>query len=210
MISTLDTLIIGGSPIELNESNYLAVKGLKWGAETKTNGLQISQNLCPHELRIDNSYRSRHITIICAAIQILAMVWDIINYFPGGQTGLKFFSKVFYSYSTKAASTVLPVQIKQSYSANSCFCLDLEIEYTNLSTSGIMTYLIEAERNNRMFVQTIVVTTFIVESLRLFHQLIQLLLKPNHIQGGGRRYHQQLSYQLITLQSQVSNHQSSG
>ena len=32
------------------------------------------------------------------------------------------------------------------------FCIDLEIEYINLSTSGIMTYLLEAERNNRMFV----------------------------------------------------------
>ena len=53
--------------------------------------------------------RSFFMTIICAVIQILAMVWYIISYIPGGQTGLKFFSKVFYSFSTKAASTVLPV-----------------------------------------------------------------------------------------------------
>lgn len=53
--------------------------------------------------------RSFFMTIICALIQILAMVWYIISYIPGGQTGLKFFSKVFYSFSTKAASTVLPV-----------------------------------------------------------------------------------------------------
>lgn len=53
--------------------------------------------------------RSFFMTIIFAVIQILAMVWYIISYIPGGQTGLKFFSKVFYSFSTKAASKVLPV-----------------------------------------------------------------------------------------------------
>jgi len=53
--------------------------------------------------------RSLIMTIFCAVIQILAMVWYIISYIPGGQTGLKFFSKIFYSFSTRTASAVLPV-----------------------------------------------------------------------------------------------------
>ena len=53
--------------------------------------------------------RSYVLTLICAVIQILALIWYIISYIPGGQTGLKFFSKVFYSFTTRTASTVLPV-----------------------------------------------------------------------------------------------------
>lgn len=53
--------------------------------------------------------RSYFMTILCAVIQILAMVWYIISYIPGGQTGLKFFYKVFYAFTARTASTVLPV-----------------------------------------------------------------------------------------------------
>jgi len=53
--------------------------------------------------------RSYVFTIICAIIQILALVWYIVSYIPGGQTGLKFFSRIFYSFTTKTASAVLPL-----------------------------------------------------------------------------------------------------
>lgn len=53
--------------------------------------------------------RSLVMTLIFASVQILAMVWYIISYIPGGQTGLKFFSKIFYSFTTRTASAVLPV-----------------------------------------------------------------------------------------------------
>lgn len=53
--------------------------------------------------------RSLVMTILFAVVQILAMVWYIISYIPGGQTGLKFFSKVFYTFTTRTASAVLPV-----------------------------------------------------------------------------------------------------
>ncbi|XP_067944250.1 uncharacterized protein [Watersipora subatra] len=53
--------------------------------------------------------RSFILTIIFAVIQILAMVWYIISYIPGGQTGLKFFYKIFYAFTTRTASAVLPV-----------------------------------------------------------------------------------------------------
>jgi len=33
----------------------------------------------------------------------------IVSYIPGGQTGLRFFSKVFYSAATKTVQKTLPV-----------------------------------------------------------------------------------------------------
>ncbi|XP_071147565.1 uncharacterized protein [Mytilus edulis] len=53
--------------------------------------------------------RSTVFTVIFAVIQILAFVWYIVSYIPGGQTGLKFFSKIFYSVASKTASKTLPV-----------------------------------------------------------------------------------------------------
>lgn len=53
--------------------------------------------------------RSFVMTILFACIQILAMVWYIISYIPGGQTGLKFFYKIFYAFTKRTASAVLPV-----------------------------------------------------------------------------------------------------
>lgn len=53
--------------------------------------------------------RSYLLTLLCAVVQLLVMTWYIISYIPGGQTGLSFFYKVFYAFSKKTASTVLPV-----------------------------------------------------------------------------------------------------
>lgn len=56
--------------------------------------------------------RSTVFTVIFAVIQILALVWYIVSYIPGGQTGLKFFSKIFYAAASKTASKTLPIQNK--------------------------------------------------------------------------------------------------
>ncbi|XP_076451521.1 uncharacterized protein LOC143287421 [Babylonia areolata] len=48
-------------------------------------------------------------TVICALGQIVALVWYIISYIPGGQTGLKFFSNIFYAVASKTVSKTLPV-----------------------------------------------------------------------------------------------------
>lgn len=48
-------------------------------------------------------------TIVCALLQMLALVWYVMSYIPGGQTGLKFFTKVFTSIAGKAVSSTLPV-----------------------------------------------------------------------------------------------------
>ena len=53
--------------------------------------------------------RSTVLTVIFAVIQILALVWYIVSYIPGGQTGLKFFSKIFYAAASKTASKTLPI-----------------------------------------------------------------------------------------------------
>ncbi|XP_014680965.1 PREDICTED: protein transport protein SFT2-like [Priapulus caudatus] len=53
--------------------------------------------------------QSTLLTALCAILQVVALVWYMISYIPGGQTGLSFFSKLFYSVSSKAVSSALPV-----------------------------------------------------------------------------------------------------
>ncbi|ESO89961.1 hypothetical protein LOTGIDRAFT_192494 [Lottia gigantea] len=48
-------------------------------------------------------------TIIFAFAQIIALVWYFVSYIPGGQTGLKFFTKVFYAAASKTVNATLPV-----------------------------------------------------------------------------------------------------
>lgn len=53
--------------------------------------------------------KSTILTVVCAICQVITLVWYIVSYIPGGQTGLKFFSKVFYSVATKTVQKTLPV-----------------------------------------------------------------------------------------------------
>lgn len=53
--------------------------------------------------------KSTVLTILFAVLQIVALVWYIVSYLPGGQTGLKFFTKIFYAASSKTVQTILPV-----------------------------------------------------------------------------------------------------
>lgn len=49
------------------------------------------------------------LTVLFAVFQVLALVWFVVSYVPGGQTGLKFFSKVFYIAASKTVQKTLPV-----------------------------------------------------------------------------------------------------
>ncbi|XP_072036248.1 uncharacterized protein [Amphiura filiformis] len=49
------------------------------------------------------------LTIVCAIFQIIALFWYIVSYIPGGQTGLKFFTKIFSSAAKTTLSKTLPV-----------------------------------------------------------------------------------------------------
>ncbi|KAK3602737.1 hypothetical protein CHS0354_017183 [Potamilus streckersoni] len=53
--------------------------------------------------------KSSFLTVICAVLQVLALVWYIVSYIPGGQTGLKFFTRICYSASSKTVQSILPV-----------------------------------------------------------------------------------------------------
>ncbi|XP_067658171.1 uncharacterized protein [Haliotis asinina] len=53
--------------------------------------------------------KSTIFTVIFAIAQVIALVWYIISYIPGGQTGLKFFTKIFYSAASKTAQKTLPI-----------------------------------------------------------------------------------------------------
>ncbi|XP_038076789.1 protein transport protein SFT2-like [Patiria miniata] len=48
-------------------------------------------------------------TTLCAIFQIIALFWYIVSYIPGGQTGLKFFSKLCKAAASKTISSALPV-----------------------------------------------------------------------------------------------------
>ncbi|KAI0241622.1 Protein transport protein SFT2 [Lamellibrachia satsuma] len=52
--------------------------------------------------------KSTILTLVFAVCQILALIWYIVSYIPGGQTGLRFFSRIFYATASKTAHN-LPV-----------------------------------------------------------------------------------------------------
>ena len=53
--------------------------------------------------------KSLTLTLIFAVLQVISLVWYLISYLPGGQTGLKFFSKIFYTLVSKSVQTTLQV-----------------------------------------------------------------------------------------------------
>jgi hypothetical protein len=53
--------------------------------------------------------QSTPLTVLCAVGQIVALLWFLISYIPGGQTGLQFFSRLFSSAVTSTVSKTLPV-----------------------------------------------------------------------------------------------------
>lgn len=53
--------------------------------------------------------KSTPLTIVCAVAQILALIWYIVSYIPGGKTGMSFFTKIFYLAASKTVSKTLPV-----------------------------------------------------------------------------------------------------
>ncbi|XP_013787256.1 protein transport protein SFT2-like isoform X1 [Limulus polyphemus] len=48
-------------------------------------------------------------TAVCAICQVLTLIWYVIRYIPGGQTGLRFFSKLFTTAVTRTVNKTLPV-----------------------------------------------------------------------------------------------------
>ncbi|UJR33563.1 hypothetical protein I4U23_021002 [Adineta vaga] len=53
--------------------------------------------------------KSYFFTILFAVLQLGALVWYIVSYIPGGARGLKFFSKLFYTFVSKTVTTTLSV-----------------------------------------------------------------------------------------------------
>jgi len=53
--------------------------------------------------------QSTLLTVPFAIIQILAVVWILVSYIPGGQTGLRFMSSLFTTAVKKTVSQTLPV-----------------------------------------------------------------------------------------------------
>ena len=53
--------------------------------------------------------QSAILTPIAAVLQVIALLWFVISYIPGGQTGLKWFTKLFTGFCKSAANRNLPV-----------------------------------------------------------------------------------------------------
>ncbi|XP_066276039.1 uncharacterized protein [Branchiostoma lanceolatum] len=53
--------------------------------------------------------QSTILTTVFAIIQIIALLWYVASYIPGGQTGLKFFTRLFSSAASKAVKSTIPV-----------------------------------------------------------------------------------------------------
>lgn len=49
------------------------------------------------------------LTLICSICQLIALVWYLVSYIPGGQTGLSFFTKLFATVAGKTISNTMPV-----------------------------------------------------------------------------------------------------
>ncbi|XP_005104216.1 protein transport protein SFT2 [Aplysia californica] len=53
--------------------------------------------------------KSTVFTVIFAVAQVVALIWYVVSYIPGGQTGLKFFTSIFYAAASKTVGKTLPV-----------------------------------------------------------------------------------------------------
>lgn len=52
---------------------------------------------------------STPLTVLAAVGQVIALLWFLISYIPGGHTGLKFFTRIFSSAVSSSVSKTLPV-----------------------------------------------------------------------------------------------------
>ncbi len=53
--------------------------------------------------------QSTALTVLAASGQVIALVWFVVSYIPGGQTGLKFFSKLCSSFCKTTVNRSLPI-----------------------------------------------------------------------------------------------------
>ncbi|XP_073991017.1 uncharacterized protein [Rhodnius prolixus] len=53
--------------------------------------------------------KSSPLTLVSAVAQVIALLWFLVSYIPGGHTGLLFFTKLFSSAVASSVSKTLPV-----------------------------------------------------------------------------------------------------
>ena len=49
------------------------------------------------------------LTSVAAVGQVIVLVWFVISYIPGGQTGMKFFARICSSMCRRGSGNVLPI-----------------------------------------------------------------------------------------------------
>ena len=55
------------------------------------------------------SLQSTILTSVAAVCQVVALVWFVVSYIPGGQTGMKFFGRICSTMCKKGSGNVLPL-----------------------------------------------------------------------------------------------------
>jgi hypothetical protein len=55
------------------------------------------------------SLQSTILTSMAAVCQVMALIWFVVSYIPGGQTGMKFFGRICSSMCKKGSGSVLPI-----------------------------------------------------------------------------------------------------
>ena len=53
--------------------------------------------------------QSYMLTSVAAVGQMIALLWFVISYIPGGQTGMKFFARICSSMCRRGSGNVLPI-----------------------------------------------------------------------------------------------------
>ena len=53
--------------------------------------------------------QSTLLTIVCATLQAIALVWYIMTYIPGGERGLRFLTSLCAGTARRQAQTMLPI-----------------------------------------------------------------------------------------------------
>jgi hypothetical protein len=53
--------------------------------------------------------QSTVLTVMAAGVQVVALLWFVLSYVPGGQTGIKFFTKMCSSLCWRTAGSALPI-----------------------------------------------------------------------------------------------------
>ncbi|KAI5712619.1 protein transport protein SFT2-like isoform X1 [Diaphorina citri] len=97
---------------------FLSSFGFLWGPWIHLKHLfsreKLPFSLCYGSTLIGTLYcamwlHSTPLTVLLAVMQVIALLWFLVSYIPGGQTGLSFFTRICTSAVSSSMSSSLPI-----------------------------------------------------------------------------------------------------